>query len=455
MLLRFNVKNFLSFDENTEFSMFSGKARMKENHLIKTKKTNLLKFAAIYGANAAGKSNLVKAMFYSKNIIIGSMSDASRDYYFKGNTENKDKHTTFEYEIMIGDRYYAYGFNIIISKKEICGEWLYDITNNDEKLIFERNIDENHFEYGIKFANSGNKTRFDIYFEDSKLNKKSLFLNEINRNKQTLYEDHNEFIIFKEIYAWFDEYLDLNFASAPITNFQYMLGDDVNFNESVVNTLNMFGTGITNFNLIESDIADIRKDLPRELLEDVKEELLKHDEGIKGVNIRGNKQFYNITLDANNNLKVKTLAFKHENQNGDFYLSDESDGTRRLMDLIEILLNSKNKVFVIDEIDRSLHPNLTYKFIELFLEVAECKNVQLIVTTHEDRVLDLDLLRRDEVWFAEKDNRGRTELYSLEDFTPRFDTKIVKAYLEGRYGAVPHFKNLNIEKLNKLYCDNN
>ena len=176
---------------------------------------------------------------------------------------------------------------------------------------------------------------------------------------------------------------------------------------------------------------------------------------VKGLNVRGNKQFYNITLDENKNLKVKTLAFKHENQNADFYLSDESDGTRRLMDLIEILLNSKNKVFVIDEIDRSLHPNLTYKFIELFLEMAESEDVQLIVTTHEDRVLDLDLLRRDEVWFAEKDNRGRTELYSLEDFGPRFDAKIVKAYLEGRYGAIPHFKNLDIKKLSRTYFENN
>ena len=121
------------------------------------------------------------------------------------------------------------------------------------------------------------------------------------------------------------------------------------------------------------------------------------------------------------------------------------------MDLIEILLNSEDKVFVIDEIDRSLHPNLTYKFIELFLEIAEQKNVQLIVTTHEDAILDLELLRRDEVWFVEKDNKGKTELYSLEDFGPRFDKKILKAYLEGRYGAIPHFKKFNIEEFNSLY----
>ena len=146
MLLRFNVKNFLSFDDDTEFSMFSGKTRLKDTHLIKTKKTNLLKFAAIYGANAAGKSNLVKAMSYSKNIILRGMNDASRESYFKGNENNKEKKTTFEYEIMVNNRYYAYGFNVLISRKEICGEWLYDITSDDEKLIFERNLEEGSFE---------------------------------------------------------------------------------------------------------------------------------------------------------------------------------------------------------------------------------------------------------------------------------------------------------------------
>lgn len=449
MLLRFNVKNFLSFDDDTEFSMFPGKVRKKENHLIKTNKTNLLKFAAVYGANASGKSNLVKAMSYSKDIILEGIKSIPRESFFKGNIKNKDKHTSFEYEILIDNRYYAYGFNIIISKKEIVGEWLYDITNKEEKLIFERNLENGEFKHEMVFKNKNNKIRFDVYFEDSKLNNKTLFLNEINRSKNILYQNNSEFMIFRKIYTWFYESLDVNFASTPITNFQYMLSDDINLNENIVKTLNLFGTGITNFNLIESDIDDVRRDLPRFILEDVKDKLLN---GLATtVNIRGNKQFYDITLDENKNLKIKVLSFKHENQEMDFYLSEESDGTRRLMDLIEILLNSEDKVFVIDEIDRSLHPNLTYKFIELFLEIAEQKNVQLIVTTHEDAILDLELLRRDEVWFVEKDNKGKTELYSLEDFGPRFDKKILKAYLEGRYGAIPHFKKFNIEEFNSLY----
>jgi len=137
MLLRFNVKNFLSFNDITEFSMFPGKVRLKENHLIKTPKTNILKFTTIYGANAAGKSNLVKSIAYSRKIILSGLEHISREFYCKGNSENKYKKTTFEYEIMVGSKYYAYGFNVIINKKEIVGEWLYDITGKEEKVILK------------------------------------------------------------------------------------------------------------------------------------------------------------------------------------------------------------------------------------------------------------------------------------------------------------------------------
>ncbi|MGL6106690.1 AAA family ATPase [Romboutsia sp.] len=455
MLLRFNVKNFLSFENITEFSMFPGKVRSKENHLMKTPNTNILKFTTIYGANAAGKSNLVKAIDHSREIILFGLDHISRDYYNKGNTNNKFEKTTFEYEIMIGNKYYAYGFNVIINKKEIVGEWLYDITGKEEKVIFERDIENKTFDIGINFKDSSNNMRFNVYFDDNRLNKKTLLLNELNRNKEHIYENNSEFVIFKNIFDWFMNCLDINFASAPITNFQYMLGEDIDFNESIVKTLNMFGTGITNFSLIESDLEDIKNDLPKEILENIKNELITKRHEHNAVNLRGINQFYNITLDKNENLKVKTLSFKHENQDCDFYLSEESDGTRRLLDLIEILLNSKDKVFIIDEIDRSLHPNLTHKFIELFLQLSESKNVQLIVTTHEDRILDLELLRRDEIWFAQKSKTGSTELYSLENYSPRFDTKIVKAYLEGRYGAIPSFKNLNLDELNRLYAQSN
>jgi AAA15 family ATPase/GTPase len=120
-------------------------------------------------------------------------------------------------------------------------------------------------------------------------------------------------------------------------------------------------------------------------------------------------------------------------------MSEESDGTIRLLDLLEILLVGDGKTFIIDELDRCLHPSLIYKFIELYLETAKSKKVQLIVTTHESRLLDFNLLRRDEIWFINKDKAGESRIYSLEEYNERFDKKIDKAYLEGRYGGIPIF----------------
>ena len=108
----------------------------------------------------------------------------------------------------------------------------------------------------------------------------------------------------------------------------------------------------------------------------------------------------------------------------------------------EVLLSGEGKTYVIDELDRCLHPSLTYKFVDTFLKLAEQKHIQLIVTTHESRLMDFDLLRRDEIWFVNKRKSGESDIYSLEEYNARFDQKIDKAYLEGRYGGVPVFSTV-------------
>ncbi|MBR3917797.1 MAG: AAA family ATPase, partial [Clostridia bacterium] len=140
-------------------------------------------------------------------------------------------------------------------------------------------------------------------------------------------------------------------------------------------------------------------------------------------------------------VKSGVLKFRHSDSNS-FDFGEESDGTQRLWELLEVLLTDEEKIFFIDEIDRCMHPSLTYKFVKNFFELTENKNVQLVVTTHESRLLDFDLLRRDEIWFVEKQKNGDSEIYSLEDYNERFDRKIDKAYLEGRYGGVPVFTSL-------------
>lgn len=107
------------------------------------------------------------------------------------------------------------------------------------------------------------------------------------------------------------------------------------------------------------------------------------------------------------------------------------------MDLLTVLFeNRQGSVFVIDEIDRCLHPQLTYKFVEEYLKIAMFQDIQLIVSTHESRLLEFDLLRKDEIWFVDKNAGGESTIYSLDEYNERFDKKIDKAYLEGRYGGV-------------------
>ncbi|MEA3351143.1 MAG: AAA family ATPase, partial [Chloroflexota bacterium] len=116
----------------------------------------------------------------------------------------------------------------------------------------------------------------------------------------------------------------------------------------------------------------------------------------------------------------------------------------RLLDLLPGLVNPDNedKVFIVDELDRSLHPKLSYELIKLFLSNGVSES-QLIATTHESHLLDQDLLRRDEIWFVEKDQNGASHVYSLEEYAPRYDKDIEKGYMMGRYGAIPVFGNMS------------
>lgn len=161
-----------------------------------------------------------------------------------------------------------------------------------------------------------------------------------------------------------------------------------------------------------------------------------------GVIMRSRRDFFRLDIDKEENIACKTIKFSHGKRNILFDLREESDGTVRILDLLEILLSGKGKTYVIDELDRCLHPSLTYKFVDAFFQAASKENIQLIVTTHESRLMDFDLLRRDEIWFVDKRKSGESDLYSLEEYNARFDQKIDKAYLEGRYGGVPIFSTI-------------
>lgn len=454
MLIRFNVKNFLSFSaredgKSEEFSMIAGKVRNKREHIYDNDKIKLLKFAAVYGANASGKSNLVKAIDFMKHIVIGGLPKGHTEKYCKVNPDNKDRKSYFELEIMLGEKYYSYGFEVILSQSKFTSEWLVELTpDNGEKTIFSRNIQNAEFELEGPLKTKGLYNKMKVYAEDIKDDSSALLLSIMNRNKKHLYEEYKEATILKDIYLWIKDNLDINCPDRPISNYSYM-AKTKNI-EKICRIISAFGTGITGFKMVEVPWEKIVGQLSKRMSDDLtiaieKEITYMKNNKIKGFGfiMRSKQDFFIINADENAKIICKTIQFSHSQRDDVlFNLSEESDGTVRILDLLDILLAGEGKTYVVDELDRCLHPSLTYKFVETFLQLAAKKNIQLIVTTHESRLMDFDLLRRDEIWFVNKKKSGESDIYSLEEYNARFDQKIDKAYLEGRYGGVPVFSTV-------------
>lgn len=454
MLIRFNVKNYLSFatrdDGNTEeFSMISGKVRSKKEHLYDDGKIKLLKFAAVYGANAAGKSNLVKAMNFMKKTIIRGLPEGHTNQYCKVNPDNKEKESYFEIEIILNNKYYAYGFEVILSKSKFISEWLIELhPDNCDKVIFERNIEEGTYELGANLKQKGLYEKMNVYAGDICDDHSILLLSVMNQNKKNLYQEYENAIILRDMFYWIKNKLDINYPNQPISDYSY-LSQATNV-EEICRIISAFGIGITNFKMINVSIEKVLGELPKKLQKHIISEIeqkqaeLRRNQNLEKIALvmRSNVDFFIITLADNDKVICQTIEFSHGEKDVLFRLSEESDGTIRVLDLLEILLSEENKTYVIDELDRCLHPSLSYKFVETFLQFAKEKNIQLIVTTHESRLMDFDLLRRDEIWFVNKKNNGESDIYSLEEYNARFDQKIDKAYLEGRYGGVPIFSTI-------------
>lgn len=453
MLIRFRTSNFLSFDQEQELSMIAGNTKKKENHLIDENNLKLLKFSAIYGANASGKSNLLKAINFSKNIILGGIKANLANLYCRIKDSNKNKISSFEYEIKINNRFYAYGFDLMLSKNSIQAEWLYELDKSKDKevLIYTRELNQD-IKINNEYFDNNNEilSRLNVYHSDMKSQDTVLFLTVMNKNKETLYKDNptNNVCILKDIFSWFVNSLIIIFPQVGLDNTPFFSSEESI--EKINKLISTFGTGISECKVVDANFQELQAAIPPEILKNMINTIenaymnnqKNNEQNLQQASIRINREMYIIRKPSLDEIKVEKIVLKHKNNDSQYAFSEESDGTQRLFDLIEILMNKDSeKVYLIDELDRCFHPELTYKFIERFLKLTN-SNSQLIVTTHESRLLNFDLLRRDEIWFANREKNGPTDLYSLERYNERFDKKIDKAYLEGRYGGVPLFETL-------------
>lgn len=443
MLLRFNISNFLSFDSEQEFSMLAGKVQKFDDRIIKANNNlNILKFCAMYGANASGKSNLIKAVDIAQNIIINGIDGLEQNnLYCKFKKENKDNPSKFEFEIMINDTCYAYGFTANLSTFTILGEWLYELSPQGESMIFQRDMVNNVFESDIIFEEESNKSKFSVYSEDIMNMNNILFLSELNR-KNIL---HPDFEVFNNVFDWFSDKLKIIYPNTFLGNSFRAFNNDNDI--SIIKLLDYFDTGITGYKVENSSLEELRKYMELDAYEHFlkfikKSSESKHEFKAHGI-LRTSIHLFELHH-SNIELKINKLLFKHGASDLMFEFGEESDGTRRLIELLDVIHNDNNGMtFLIDELDRSLHPQMTKKFVETFLKVTKNKNTQLFITTHESNLLDLQLLRRDEIWFVERDKNYTSTLKSLDNFKVRYDKKIEKDYLEGRYGAVPLFKDFS------------
>jgi len=444
MLVQFIVDNYLSFGSRQEFNLFVGKTRAHQGRVTQVQDKNILKFAALFGANASGKTNLIKAMaFMDYAIERGKLPKSCFQSYCRTHETNAKRNSYFETIIVINNIFYSYGFEAILSEGSFKSEWLIQLDmHGDEKPIFVRDLVSGKTE--IEWAlPAPSKQRFTMYADDLRNDQSTLLLSMMNTGKKELYKDFPDLALLGEVFKWYSNSFNASKPFEPITSGdRYLIDEKL---EELASLLKKFDTDIQGIVKREIQNVDLLPHL-NQALENAKQEIqhiFAKDDKVKelAMILRDADSFICFTQKRDEeDIKIKKLFFEHSD--GQMYsIGEESDGTIRIMDLAEILLATEPKVFVIDELDRCLHPQLSYRFVQSVLAHLEKYPIQVIVTSHESRLLDLDLLRRDEIWFVEK-RKSESILYSLEEFNERNDRKIDKAYLDGRYGGVPLFETL-------------
>jgi len=409
--------------------MISGETRSHLDHVYEFEDVKVLRTSAIYGANASGKSNLIKAFKESKQMV--TMGTAIRtNRYFRSSLENKNKPSYFEFEFKKNGKNYSYGFEFLLSKQRIESEWLYELESEKENKIFFQRIG-NRIEHNFE---GDDKTRMDVYTKDMENSDNTLFLREMNRKTRN-YE--KGLSVFSEVFEWFSQNVKIfNVESYP-QDAPKITEDD---KDTMVSLLRSLSTGITD--ICYEKVENIEDFIPKIMLSEIHEQLIR-DRNKKPEDNTLSRGPYHLSLSEDNDIILKKLVFKHEEPSISFDMEEESEGTRRLYDLLAIIVSKEeDSIYVLDELDLKLHPQLTFRFVELFLKEKAGTRNQLIFTSHESNLMDFKLLRRDEIWFVQKNEDGSSSLYSLEDFNERTDRKIDKAYLEGRYGGVPIFSTI-------------
>ena len=456
MFIGFSVSNFLSFKSPQTMSMMASKVARHKEHILNGNGKKILKTGLIYGANAGGKSNFIKAIDFSRDIILDGLEEVDLNRkYFRINKEGYRQPGVFEYRLITqSKKEYSYGIAISYAAKEIISEWLVSIEKNgSETCIFNRDIDESgeNFTFSeVTHKNEAEKIKWEIFLDvfgkniSPAMKKKSILSDVAERSN----EKSGVLKEIMDVYEWFQSIIIL-FPTSQYSGLNQLVEKE-EVRKFFSGILKYFDTGIES---VESKQGEMNFDrifegIPKEHAEKLKIRISNDIEN-DPVMFKVNNQVYSLRKDEEGNIITTKMMQNHGNPQELFEYSDESDGTQRLFDLIPLFYeHQNNRVIFIDEIDRSLHTNLTRRFLELFYSLTEKSDCQIIATTHDPNLLDLDLVRQDEIWFIKRLEDHSSKMYSLNRYKERYDKKIDKEYLLGRYDAIPIFDEEILEDMN-------
>ncbi len=420
MLIEFSVGNYRSFKDPVTFSMVAANLVAKDKNLdannvfAADKDLRLLKSAAIYGANASGKSNLARALSFMKQFMINSSKETqSTDEIgvepFRLNTETEGKPSYFELVFLMDGRKYRYGFEA--TRERVTSEWLFYVPKVRETQLFERDFDT-----------ITPSKKYDADGIQQRTRSNALFLSVSAQFNVELAERILEWLTDNlNIISGLHDRAYLDYTVKCFTN---------NENRSdIVNLIKKLDLGISEIKVEQEDFTV--DSLPDEIPDELKKILVKAGGG-KATSIGiGHRKF-----DREGN--YKSLE--------EFDLvSHESQGTQKVFALAGPLINvlKKGEVLIIDEFDARLHPLISLAIVEMFnSQETNSNNAQLIFITHDTNLLSNNIFRRDQIWFTEKNRYGATDLYSLAEYKIRYDATFESDYIKGRYGAIPYLGNL-------------
>jgi len=417
MLIKFSVENYKSFDKKNELNFLASADTNQEDMLLSAPLINsrILPSLCIYGANEAGKSNLLAAfntaIFIIKNSLRFQEGDKIPYSPFKLNDSN-NKRTSYEFVFICSGVRYYYGFSH--NKYEILEEYLYHYPNGRQSIIFER--EKNNFNF--------KRDKEELITLSKRTIKNRLFIS--TAAEWNYHKVKNPFRFLKSNFIFNNNFDKDNRNWSRFTFIQ--IETNLEFKKQVLSILKDINSDIIDIVVHSQKKVIEEKDLPVNVPENIKQLMLNKSMGISHVQTihKGYDRY-------GNEVSVP------------FNLNEESKGINKFLEFIgpclDILKNGK--CLLIDEIETSFHPLIVKYLIKMFLDnTINTNGAQLIFSTHDSNLLDLKFFRRDQIWFVEKDEKSSSDLYSLSDLKGiRKDENIKKGYLRGKYGGIPFLSN--------------